>query len=143
VLEDRRRARDVQVRALLAREGGRRQVLRRRAGPDGVAGLPAEPGERARDRRREIVGDGDPLDSPADLGAERADRLPIIRLQARQPIESMVDRRLFRHHPPEGIRRDAKALRHTDAFDPRKLPEVRTLAANDRDLRLVDLLETQ
>jgi hypothetical protein len=28
-------------------------------------------------------------------------------------------------------------------FDPRKLPQVRALAANDRDLRLVNLLETQ
>lgn len=32
---------------------------------------------------------------------------------------------------------------HADAFDPRKLSQVRALAANDRDLRLVDLVETQ
>ncbi len=47
VLEDRRRAHDVQVRVLLAREGGRRRVLRRRTGSDGVGGLLAEPGELA------------------------------------------------------------------------------------------------
>ena len=143
VLEDRRRPHDVQVRVLLAREGGRRQVLRRRAGSDGVGGLLAEPGERAGDRRRQIVGDGDPFDGPADLRAERADRLPVVRLQARQPIEPIVDRRRFRHDPPEGVRRHAEAGRHADAFDPRKLPQVRALAADDRDLRLVDLLETQ
>ena len=143
VLEDRRRPHDVQVRVLLAREGGRRQVLRRRTGSDGVGGLLAEPGERAGNRRRQIVGDGDPFDGPADLRAERADRLPVVRLQARQPIEPIVDRRRFRHDPLEGVRRHAKASRHTEAFDPRKLPQVRALAANDRDLRLVDLLETQ
>ena len=143
VLEDRRRPHDVQVRVLLAREGGRRQVLRRRAGSDGVGGLLAEPGERAGDRRRQIVGDGDRFDGPADLRAERADRLPVVRLQARQPIEPIVDRRRFRHDPLEGVRRHAKASRHAEAFDPRKLAQVRALAANDRDLRLVDLLETQ
>ena len=142
VLED-FRPHDVQERVLLAREGGRRQVLRRRAGSDGVGGLLAELGERARDRRRQIVGDGDPFEGPADLRAERADRLPVVRLQARQPVEPIVDRRRFRHDPLKGVRRHAKASRHADAFDPRKLPQVRALAANDRDLRLVDLLETQ
>ena len=143
VLEDRRRPHDVQVRVLLAREGGRRQVLRRRTGSDGVGGLLAEPGERAGNRRRQIVGDGDLFEGPADLRAERADRLAVVRLQARQPIEPIVDRRRFRHDPLEGVRRHAKASRHADAFDPRKFPQVRALAANDRDLRLVDLLEAQ
>ncbi len=143
VLRDRRRPHDVQVRVLLAREGGRRQVLRRRARSDGVGGLIAEPGERAGNRRRQIVGDGDPFDGPADLRAERADRLPVIRAQARQPVELIIDRRRFRHDPPEGIRRHAEAGRHVDAFDPRKLPQVRALATNDRDLAPVDLLETQ
>ena len=143
VLEDRRRPHDVQVRVLLAGEGGRRQVLRRRAGSDGVGGLLAEPGERAGDRRREIVGDGDPFDGPADLRAERADRLPVVRVQARQLIEPIVDRRRFRHDPPEGVRRHAEAGRHADAFDPRQPAQVRALAADDRDLRLVDLLKIQ
>ena len=140
VLEDRRRPHDVQVRVLLAREGGRRQVLRRRAGSDGVGGLLAEPGERAGDRRRQILRDGDPFEGPADLRAERADRLPVVRVQARQPIEPIVDRRRVRHDPPEGVRRHAEASRHVDAFNPRKLPQLRALAPNDRDLRLVDLL---
>jgi len=43
----------------------------------------------------------------------------------------------------EGVRRHAKASRHAEAFDPRKLTQVGALAANDRDLRLVNLLETQ
>ena len=59
VLQDRRRPDDVQVRVLLAREGGRRQVLGRGTGADGVGGLLAEPGERPGDRGRQIVGDGD------------------------------------------------------------------------------------
>ena len=62
VLEDRRRPHDVQVRVLLPSEGGRRQVLRRRAGSDGVGGVLAEPGECAGDRRRQIVWDGDPFE---------------------------------------------------------------------------------
>ena len=39
VLEDRRRPDDVQIRVLLAREGGCRQVLRGRAGSNGVRGV--------------------------------------------------------------------------------------------------------
>ena len=128
---------------MLAGEGGRRQVLRRRAGSDGVGGLLAEPCERVGDRRREIVGDGDPFDGLADLRAERADRLPVIRVAARQPIQLIVDRRRFRHDPPEGVRRHAKASRHADAFDPRQPAQVRALTANDRDLHLVNLLQTQ
>ena len=67
---------DVQVRVVLAGERGRRQVLRCRARPDGVRGLLAEPGERAGDRRRQIVGDGDPFERPADLRAERRGSRP-------------------------------------------------------------------
>src|SRR5271165_2148456 len=81
--------------------------------------------------------------SKADLRAERADRLPVVRVQARQLIELIVDRRRFRHDPPEGVRRHAKASRHADAVDPRQRPQVRALAANDRDLHLVNLLKTQ
>ena len=143
VLENRRRPHDIEVRVLLAREGGRRQVLRRRAGADGVGGVLAEPGQRAGDRRRQIVGDGDPFQGAADLRAEGTDRLPVVRLQAGQPIEPIVERRRFRHDPLEGVRRHAKARRHADAFDPRKLPQVGALATDERDLRLIDLLETQ
>jgi hypothetical protein len=143
VLEDRRRPYDVQVRVLLACEGGRRQVLRRCAGADGVGGSLAEPGDRAGDRRRQIVGDDDPFDAPADLRAERADHPPVVRVQARQPIQPILNRRRVLHDSPEGVRRHAKASRHADAFDLRKLSEVRALAANERDLRLVDLQETQ
>ena len=143
VLEYRGRPDDVQVRVLLAREGGGRQVLRRRTGSNGVGGLLAESGELAGDRRRQIVGDGDPFQGPADLRAERADRLPVVRLQARQLIQPIVHRRRFRHDPLEGVCRHAEASWHAEAFDPRKLPQVRALAANHRDLRVVNLLEPQ
>ena len=69
--------------------------------------------------------------------------VPVVRVQARQPIEPIVDRRRLRHDPPEGVRRHAEAGRHADAFDPRELPQVRALAADDRDLRLVDVFEIQ
>jgi hypothetical protein len=93
VLEDRGRAYDVEVRVLLAGEGVCRQALRRRAGSHGAGGMLAELAERPGDRRREITGNGDPFDGPADLRAERANRLPVVRVQARQRIEPTVDRR--------------------------------------------------
>ena len=119
VREDRGWAHDVQVRVLLAGEGGCRQVLCRRAGSDCVGGLLAELGKSAGNHRREIVRDGDPFEGPADLRAAGADRFPVVRVQARQLIEPIVDRRRFRHDPPEGVRCHAKASRHADAFDPR------------------------
>src|SRR5581483_5327862 len=60
-----------------------------------------------------------------------------------QPIKPIVDRRVFRHDPLEGIRGDAKARWHADAVDSGELPQVRAFSADDRDLRLVDLLEIQ
>src|SRR6185295_4135078 len=63
--------------------------------------------------------------------------------KARQPIEPIVDRRRFGQEPPERVRRDAEAGRHADAFDARKLPQVCALATDDRELRPVDVLETQ
>ncbi len=143
VLEDRRRPHDVQVRVLLTGEGGGRQVFCRRARSDGVGGLVAEPCERAGDRSRQVVGDGDRFEHPADLRAQRADRLAVVRVQARQPVEPIVERRRLRHDPLERVRRHAIAGRHTDALDSRKLPQMRALAADERDLRLVDLLEPQ
>ena len=119
VLEDRGRAHDVQVRVLLTGERSCRQVLCRRAGPDGVGSVRAELGEGAGDRRREIARDGDLFEGPADLRAERADRVPVVRVQARQLIEPIVDRRRFSHDPSEGVRRHAEAGRHADAVDPR------------------------
>ena len=141
VLEDRCSPDDVQVRVLLAREGGRRQVLRRRAGTDGIGGPLAELRERPRDRRRQVVGDDDLFDRPADLRAEHPDRLAVVRLQARQPIDPIVDGGRERHDRLEGAGRHAEAGRHVDAVDSRKLPQVCALAADDRGLCLVDLLE--
>ena len=122
VLEDRGRTRDVQVRVLLAGEGGGRQVLRRRARPDGVRGVLAVRGEREGDGGRHVVRDGDRLDGPADLRAQRADPLPVVRVQARQRVElSPIDgaprgsagRRPSsrRSRPARGCRRCARARR--------------------------------
>ena len=71
VLQDRRGPHDVQVRVLLAREGGRRQVLCRCTRSDRVGRVLPEPGERAGDLSRQIVRDGDPFERAADLRAER------------------------------------------------------------------------
>ena len=143
VLQDRGRPHDVQVRVLLAGERGRRHVLCRRARPDGVGGVLAETGDLPGDRRRQIVGEGDPFERLADLRAERADPLPVVRVQARQPIEPIVDRWRLPHDPPERVRRHAEARWHADAFDARKLSQIRALATHDRDLRRVDVLQTQ
>ena len=62
---------------------------------------------------------------------------------SQKPTQPIVDRRCVRQDPLESVRRHAKARRHSDAFDSRKLPQARPLAANDRDLRLVNLLEVQ
>ncbi len=91
----------------------------------------------------QILRDRRPFDGPADLGAERSNRLSVVRIEPIEPIEPIVDRRCFCQDPLEGVRRHAKARRHPDALDPRKLPEARPLAPNDRDLRLVNLLEVQ
>ncbi len=128
---------------MLAGEGGRRQVFGRRTRSDRTSHWLAEPGERAGYGGRKLVGNGDRFNCPADLGAECAHRLPVIRDQARQPIEQLPDRRCLLHDPPEGIRGNTEARRYVDAFDPRKLPKLRAFATNDGDLRLVDLLETQ
>src|SRR3954447_23634583 len=103
----------------------------------------AETTDRESDRRRNVVGDGDPFDAAADLRAQRADRVPLARVQARQPIQPLVDRWRLGQDPPEGVRRHAEGGWYTDALDPRKLPQVRALAADDRDLRPVDLCEIQ
>ena len=66
VLEDRRRPHDVEVRVLLACEGGRRRVLRRGAGPDGVGRSRAEPGDGAGDRRHQVVRDDGPFEGPSE-----------------------------------------------------------------------------
>lgn len=143
VLKDRRRSHDVQVRVLLAREGGRRQVLRRGAGSHGVGGLLAGPGERLGDRLGDIVRDGGLFDDPADVRAECADRLLVVRIHARQLVQPIVDRRRLRHGPPVGVRRHAEARRYTDVFDPGQGAQMRALAAHDGDPTLVNLLKIQ
>ena len=143
VLEDRRRPHDVEVRVVLSGEGGRRQVLRSRAGSHGAGDVPTELRERPVDVRRHSVRDGDPFEGTADLRAERTDRFPVVQVQARQLIEPIVDRRCLRHHPAKRGGRHAEAGRHANAFDPGQLTQLGALAADKRNLRLVDLLETQ
>jgi hypothetical protein len=53
--------------------------------------LPARPSEPVRDRQCQILRDGDPLNGPADLLAEHADRFAVVRLPMRQPIEPFVE----------------------------------------------------
>ena len=141
--EDRRRSHDVQVRVLLAGEGGRREVLCRRAGPDRVGRVLAE----LRTTERVIASarsSGMAISSIvrriSALSVPIASPSSGLRRDSRSIRSSTYGR--FRHDPPEGLRRHAEAGRHADAFDPRELPQVRALATNDCDLRPVDLLET-
>ena len=122
MLQDRGRPHDVQVGVVLACEGGRRQVLDRRARSDGVGTVLIESAERAGDRDRHIVRNRDPFEGPADLRAERADRRTVVRTQVRQPYDLFLDGGRVRHDPPEGLRRHAEASRHANAFDRRELP---------------------
>ncbi len=143
VFEDRRRPHNVQERVLLASEGRGGQVLCRRARPNRVGNVLVEPRHLADDRRGQIVRHRDRFDGLAELRGARADPVSVVGVQLRQSIERFIDRKRARHDPPERIRRDAEAARHPDPLDPRQLPEARALAADKRDLRLVDLLESQ
>jgi hypothetical protein len=134
---------DVEIGVLLAGERSRRQILRGRAGADRIGRVLVELGECSGDCCRQIVGDSDRFEDRASLCAERANRLPVVRLQVRQPIKLIVDRWRLRDDPAEGVRGDAEARRHADVFDPQEFAKVRALTANDCDLRLIDLLKTQ
>ena len=140
--EDRRSPDDVEVRVVLSCEGDVRQILRRRAGSDGVRGVLAEALERLRNRRRDLVRDGDRFDDPADFRADRADRVAVVELQSRQVDRSHATT-ARRHDSFEGVGRHAESGWYVDAFDPRQLSQVRAFTADDRDLRLVDVVEVQ
>lgn len=81
-----------------------------------------------------VLRDDDLLDAPAQLGAERADRLVFVRRQAREPFELIIVRGHLQHDPAEGAGRHAKAGRHVDAGDPRQLRQLRALATDEREL---------
>ena len=134
VFEHGGRAHDVQVRVLLTGERCGGQVFRRGAGSDGVGGVGTQPGHRRGDGRRQIIGDRDRRNGIAELGADRADRLPVVRAHTREAVEPFVDRRRIGHDPAEGVRRHAEAGRYPDARHPGELAEVRPLAADDADV---------
>jgi hypothetical protein len=102
-----------------------------------------EPGQEAGDRFLDVFRDGDPFDDPADLRCQFPDRLAVFRLQQRQPIEQVADRRRCAHDPLEGFGRDAEAIRHAEPFEPGKLPQVRAFPPAPPDVGSVDLLEAK
>ena len=122
VREDGSRPHDVQVRVLLAGEGSRRRIFRRRTGPDGAGAVFAEPGEGTGDRGRQTAGYLDRFEGLTDAGTDRPDCFPVGRVQERQAIETFVDHRCLRQDLPEGIRGHAEAGRHTYAIDPPNSP---------------------
>jgi hypothetical protein len=83
------RPHDVQVRVVLARERGGRQVLRRRAGPDAYGASRRAP-RGTDDRRLQVVRDRERFDRPAGLPLT-ARSPPGRRAQSRQAIEHGVD----------------------------------------------------
>ncbi len=143
VLDDRGRPGDVQEGVVLTCERRSRQVLRRRARPNGVGRVRAEPVHRIGDRRRDIVGDGDGFDRPAHFGTERADGVPIVGIQIGESLEQIVDRRSDSDDSPERVRGHTESGRHGDAVEPRQLAEMCALSADDIDLCSVDLVEPQ
>ncbi|MNS59869.1 hypothetical protein D3C72_928420 [compost metagenome] len=134
---------DVQVRVLLAREGRRRQILRRGAGPHGVGLGGSELRERLGDRLPDVPRHRGPFDDPPNLGAQLTNPGAVTDPETRQLIEQAADGRQFRHDPLERIRRHAKAVRHPDAVDAGQFSQVRAFAAHDLDGRLGDVLETE
>src|SRR5438132_8587936 len=77
----------------------------------------------------------------ADLRAERADRVAVVRTHTRQLVQQTIDRRRVGHDPAKRLRRHAEAVGYADAVDPRKLAQLRTLAPDERDPRPVHLAE--
>ena len=136
---------DVQIRVVLAGEGRRRLILRGRAGSDGAGGLLAEPSDGTGDLRRDVDGDGDRLDDPAQLGAHCADGIAVVWPQARQlaAYRRRAERVRFGDDSLEGVGRHAETIRHAHAIDPGKLRQIRALATNGRDVRRIDLREVQ
>ena len=122
VLEDRGRPDDVQVRVLLARERGRRQVLGRRAGAHGVGGVVAERASApviAAATSSGIAIRLDRLGGPPRWACGSRRRSSG---SSREPVQPAGERRRVRHHPAEGVRRDAEAGRHADAVDRESSP---------------------
>src|SRR5215510_6512995 len=74
MLKDRRFTSDFQICVVLPRERSGRQILRSRAGSDGVACLFTMPNQRMGNRRRKIMRDGDRFERLSDLRAECTDR---------------------------------------------------------------------
>ena len=116
VLEDRRRPDHVQVRVLLTGERGRRQVLRRRAGADGVGVAARRTGRRRgrspRPRRR------GPVSLRWSDGSRRSASSIASRSSGstrRQPIELLVDRGRRGDDPPERGGRHAEPRWDADA----------------------------
>ena len=112
VLDDRGRPGDVQEGVVLTCERRSRQVLRRRARPNGVGGVRAEPVDRIGDRRRDIVGDGDGFDRPADFGAERAGSRPDRRDSDWRVDRADRHRRSDSDDSPERVRGHTESGRH-------------------------------
>src|SRR5689334_20412683 len=99
----------------------------------------AEGCEGTNDRGRQVVGDRDPFERVANLGAKGVDRRSVVRLHTRQPIEQIIERPRFHEDPAVGVGRHAIANRHLDAHNSRELAESCSLSADELDLRPVDL----
>ncbi len=128
---------------MLAREGGRRQVLRGGTGPNRVPETLPLSVQSVPDLLGSLTGDLDPLDRAADIRAQVADRFTVVCAQARHALEDALHARRARDGSPEGVRRHAEPGRHDDAIDARELAELRALAADDPELSTVDLLQSQ
>ena len=140
VREHGRRPHHVQVGVLLAGEGGRRRIFRRRAGPDGAGAALAEPGERSGDRGRQICRVSRRLRGPRRMSAltvRIASRSAGLRSDSRSRPSSI-------NGASAKIRRKASVVTQKPAGtrtpsiranSPRRAP----FPPTDRDLGLVDI----
>lgn len=81
--------------------------------------------------------------SPANRRTGRANRLPDVRFQARQPIELILYLWYVCRHVIEDLCCHTEAGRHPNTLDPHQLPELRGLAADDHRLAAIDFWQAE
>lgn len=87
--------------------------------------------------------DGGGLDDLPDPRAHPPNVLGVPRADVGQPLQQGDEFLVARHNRRIGVRGDAETLGHPHSTDSGELPQIGTLAAGQRELRLVDLLKAQ
>jgi|GEM_PF-3181210 len=117
-----------------------RQILRRRAGTDGIRLPFAAPREMFGHGARHLAGNFRIEDGLADPGADIADLVPILRLKPGQPIHQRPYRFVMFHGLSIRFRRHAKTVRHLYAFHSGQFPQAQRFSAHERKMRFIHFL---